>query len=135
MKSLKYIGCALVGLAGLTAPAQADHHHDHWSGNRGWWGGHGWGWNSYRYPVVVAPAIGINVYPARRNYYGGYYGGYHRSLEVDVQVALSRRGYYRGPIDGDIGPGSRAAIRAYQYDRGLPVTGGIDRYLMRSLGL
>ncbi len=57
------------------------------------------------------------------------------SLEVDVQRELRRHGYYRGPIDGDIGPGSRNAIRAYQADRGLSVTGRIDSRLLRSLGI
>ena len=42
---------------------------------------------------------------------------------------------YRGEIDGDIGPGTRAAIRRYQYERRLEVTGRIDRSLLRSLGL
>ncbi len=58
-----------------------------------------------------------------------------RPVEVDVQLALRRLGYYRGRIDGDIGPGTRGAIRAYQYDNDLPVTGRIDRYLLRSLSL
>lgn len=56
-------------------------------------------------------------------------------LTVDVQRALARRGYYRGSIDGDIGPGTRAAIRSYQYTRGLEVTGRIDGTLLRSLGV
>ncbi len=56
-------------------------------------------------------------------------------LTVDVQRALSRRGFYRGGIDGDIGPGTRAAIRSYQYQRGLEVTGRIDGTLLRSLGI
>lgn len=57
------------------------------------------------------------------------------SLEADVQRALKRRGYYYGSIDGDIGPGSRNAIRSYQADRGLAVTGRIDSSLLRSLGI
>ncbi len=60
---------------------------------------------------------------------------YRVSVGVDVQRALARRGYYGGAIDGDIGPRSRAAIRSYQVDRGLPVTGRIDTLLLRSLGL
>jgi hypothetical protein len=49
--------------------------------------------------------------------YSTYGRSYDRSadyLSVDVQRALKRRGYYSGAIDGDIGPGSRAAIRRYQ---------------------
>lgn len=60
---------------------------------------------------------------------------YYRPIEVDVQRALARRGYYNGPIDGDLGPGTRAAIRAYQYDHDLPVSGRIDRYLIDALRL
>lgn len=56
-------------------------------------------------------------------------------LAVDVQRALARRGYYRGPIDGDVGPGTRGAIREYQYRNRLEVTGRIDRSLLRSLGV
>jgi peptidoglycan hydrolase-like protein with peptidoglycan-binding domain len=52
-----------------------------------------------------------------------------------VQSALSKRGYYRGPIDGVIGAGSRRAIRAFQSDQGLPVTGLIDRKLLTALQL
>jgi hypothetical protein len=56
-----------------------------------------------------------------------------RSVEFDVQRGLSRHGYYRGPIDGDIGPGSRTAIRAFQADNGFAPTGRIDRGLLESL--
>lgn len=58
---------------------------------------------------------------------------YSDDLAVDVQRALRRSGYYYGDIDGDIGPESRAAIRGYQRDRRLPVTGRIDSSLLRSL--
>lgn len=64
-----------------------------------------------------------------------YSSGYSDDLAVDVQRALARRGYYRGGIDGDVGPGTRAAIRSYQYERGLTVTGRIDSSLLRSLGV
>src|ERR1700736_5083552 len=50
-----------------------------------------------------------------------------------VQSALTKRGYYRGPIDGIIGAGSRRAIRAFQTDQGLPVTGLIDRKVLTAL--
>lgn len=60
---------------------------------------------------------------------------YYRPIEADVQAALARRGYYYGPIDGSFGPRTRAAIRAYQYDHDLPVTGDIDRYLLARLRL
>ena len=57
------------------------------------------------------------------------------NLDLAVQRALARRGYYGGVIDGDIGPQTRAAIRVYQVDRGLPVSGRVDGNLLRSLDL
>ena len=41
----------------------------------------------------------------------------------NVQVALANLGYAVGTPDGAIGPKSRAAIRAYQVDSGLPTSG------------
>jgi His-Xaa-Ser repeat protein HxsA len=70
-------------------------------------------------------------YPSSRSSYSSY----SDDLAVDVQRALRRSGYYYGDIDGDIGPESRAAIREYQRDRGLPATGRIDGSLLRSLGI
>ena len=83
-------------------------------------------------PVYVAPRP---VYVAPQPVYVAPRSGYSSSVELDVQRALARRGYYGGVIDGDIGPRSRAAIRTYQVDKGLPVTGRIDGALLRSLRL
>jgi len=41
----------------------------------------------------------------------------------NVQSALSQLGYAPGPIDGLMGSKTRAAIRAYQIDSGLPASG------------
>ena len=57
------------------------------------------------------------------------------SLEASVQRALRREGYYDGPVDGDIGPRSRCAIREFQEDNGLYATGRIDSRLLRALGI
>jgi hypothetical protein len=57
------------------------------------------------------------------------------SVELDVQRALRQRGYYQGALDGDIGPQSRAAIRSFQADSGLPANGVIDSSLLQALGL
>ena len=71
---------------------------------------------------------------APREYYGqSSYGGY--SMGAAVQSALARRGYYRGYVDGQIGPQSRQSIANYQQDQGLRVTGNISPSLLRSLGL
>ena len=66
------------------------------------------------------------------------YQGYdYRAMSVgaSVQQALARRGYYRGGIDGHIGPYSRQSIALYQADHGLRPTGLITSSLLRSLGL
>ncbi|MES2506650.1 MAG: peptidoglycan-binding protein [Verrucomicrobiota bacterium] len=79
---------------------------------------------------------GITYYSSRDRVPGHYWGGgSYRSMEMSVQRALSQRGYYRGPIDGDIGPGTRASIARYQRDRGLGVTGNINNQVLTSLGL
>lgn len=52
-----------------------------------------------------------------------------------VQDALAQAGYYRGEIDGIIGPASREAIANYQRDHGLSVTGYINDALIGKLGL
>ena len=52
---------------------------------------------------------------------------------VQVQLELKARGYYRATVDGITGPKTRAAIRAFQKDVGLAVTGSIDRNLLNEL--
>jgi peptidoglycan hydrolase-like protein with peptidoglycan-binding domain len=51
----------------------------------------------------------------------------------DIQQKLSDLGYDAGPVDGVIGPKTRGAIRAYQTDAGLPVTGEPDAAFLESL--
>jgi hypothetical protein len=53
----------------------------------------------------------------------------------DVQSALARTGYYDGPIDGRLGETTRKALRRYQRDRGLKVTGSIDQGVIEALRL
>ncbi|MDB6173265.1 MAG: hypothetical protein JWL59_2576 [Chthoniobacteraceae bacterium] len=52
---------------------------------------------------------------------------------MEVQNALQELGFYQGAIDGSVGPETRAAIRAYQSENGLSVTGRIDTALLRLL--
>jgi len=51
-----------------------------------------------------------------------------------VQQALKAAGYYNGPIDGVWGSASKAATRAYQKAKGIPVA-GLSVATMESLGL
>jgi len=51
-----------------------------------------------------------------------------------LQVALRAQGLYRGPIDAIAGPGTVAAVRAFQRAQGLPVTGLADARTREALG-
>jgi len=128
------------------------HHHGRYYGNHygGYYGrpygygGYGYGgygyrnsyWGGYGYPYYsYGPRIGVSFY-SRPTYYSSrvYRGSVaNGSLAADVQRALRSKGYYHGSVDGLIGSGSRAAIRSYQRDRGMAITGRIDRELLRSL--
>ncbi len=54
---------------------------------------------------------------------------------ADVQAALQEMGYYRGEVDGLLGPLTREALTGYQTDNGLYVTAAIDEPTMQSLGI
>ena len=127
--------------------------HGYYGGGYGYYGGfygypsfgfgYGYGYPGFGY-AYGDPAYGYGYYGARRGYYGRrpYYrsrGGEPvyagRSVGAEVQKALARRGYYRSRIDGQFGPQTRQAIRHYQRERGLAVTGAVDRSLLRSLGI
>jgi peptidoglycan hydrolase-like protein with peptidoglycan-binding domain len=46
----------------------------------------------------------------------------HMELVRQIQSELASRGYAPGPVDGDAGLLTRAAILAFEHDRGLPAT-------------
>lgn len=52
---------------------------------------------------------------------------------IRLQLLLTMHGFYDGAIDGDIGSGSRAAIRDYQRSLGLTPDGVESRALLRRL--
>ena len=52
-----------------------------------------------------------------------------RDRIANLQRALRRLGYDPGPVDGILGARTRAAIRAFQADAGLPVTGQVSERL------
>jgi Putative peptidoglycan binding domain len=54
---------------------------------------------------------------------------------ADVQAALQEMGYYRGEVDGLLGPLTREALTAYQTDNGLYTTAAIDEPTLNSLGI
>jgi hypothetical protein len=115
--------------------------------------GYGYGYPYYSYGPSVSFGFG---YPYSYGYYPygyssyypydytyGYYDynrpGYNTyandSIVIQVQSRLARAGYYRGPIDGAMGPRTHYAIRAYERDHGLRVDGVISGQLLRNMGL
>jgi Putative peptidoglycan binding domain len=100
------------------------------------WGlGYPYGYSYYPYGYYPGGyyGYGYGYYPpAYPGYYsGGGYGygygnqsdGYGYRSNVSQVVQLQRRlkaaGYYRGALDGIMGPRTRSALRAYQRDRGM----------------
>jgi hypothetical protein len=103
-------------------------------------------WYGYSYPYYA------DYYPYETSYDPGYDSGayyddgtgqdnrqYSQDQNVSgsqvtaVQRALAREGYYDGAVDGVFGAGTRRALRKYQRDRGLEVTGGITQSVIESL--
>lgn len=71
---------------------------------------------------------------------GGWTGDTTASIPMDnsaatreAQELLNRIGYDVGPADGMSGPRTRDAIRAFQREKGMAETGGIDPFLIDAL--
>ena len=149
MYLLKYVAVTAAAAGLLALPARADDYHG--------WRNHHHHRGSYYGGPRVSVGIGIGpapIYVPGPSYYGGpsyYYetapvvvaprpvvvgrevaGG---DVVVEAQRALARKGYYRGAVDGDLGPRSRAAIREWQADCRLPITGQLDAATLRSLAV
>jgi hypothetical protein len=80
------------------------------------------------------PYSSYGGYPYNQAYYGSGYG-YAGSTVAAVQRRLGELGYYRGVVDGAIGPRTRSAIAAFESRHGLIVDGRISRPLLNRLGL
>jgi hypothetical protein len=114
-------------------------------------------WWPYWYPYDY---YAYDYYPYTSNYDPGYYdsgyndsgvyqgeeyydqGNYDSSDQYSsdstvaaVQERLARQGYYRGEIDGILGPQTRRAIARYQRGHGLSVTGNLTPDMLQALGL
>ncbi len=107
-----------------------------WGGGPRFSGGFGWGGGYCGGPAlgVVIPAPVIVYRPQPVYYYArpAYVAG-EASL-ARTQAQLARLGYYRGEVDGAFGPLTSEALRRYQADYGLPVTGRLDRATLETLG-
>jgi hypothetical protein len=115
------------------------HYQYAFASHSGWNHGQEYAWHGHHYRWFNNGWFIIDPYPWAAGYYGtGYYNGpgYNSgSVSVEVQQALSQQGYYNGPIDGVVGPGTSAAISAYQQNNGLPVTGTITPAVVNGLGI
>lgn len=84
------------------------------------------------------PAYGYDARYSTYTYDEPIYGYNYmepRQVMVRVQRELRREGYYRGSIDGLIGPMTRAALARFQNDAGLRVTRRIDGPTLAALGV
>lgn len=90
--------------------------------------------NGYWYP-----AWGYNPSTEYYAYDGPIYVGHQAKpwdqVIADVQAELQQMGYYRGEVDGLLGPLTREALTGYQNDQGLATTAAIDEPTLDSLGL
>ena len=58
-----------------------------------------------------------------------------RGAEVrKIQEQLAGLGFYRGPLDGDFGPGTEAAVKAFQQAQGMAVDGVAGPNTLAALG-
>jgi Putative peptidoglycan binding domain len=127
----------------------------HWDRNRDhFWHGHRCHFrNGFWFIYDPFPFYPYSYYPYNGYYDSAYYDDTYAADEYssgpdtdqspyagdarvsDVQTALAGEGYYDGAIDGDFGPATRSALRRYQRDHGLQVTGNIDRAVTQALRL
>lgn len=59
----------------------------------------------------------------------------HGQDALAVQCALAAAGFYSGNLDGDFGPGTEAAVTAFQKQNGLSPTGIVDSQTAAALGI
>jgi Putative peptidoglycan binding domain len=120
--------------------------HHYWNGrwwryDNGYWIGFYGGYYPYWYSYYPYNYFGYGYYPYSYPY--DYYAGeiytsadqYSDSTVSAAQAELVSRGYYRGAIDGIVGPQTRDAIGRYQRDHGLTVSGVLTADTLQSLGL
>ena len=115
------------------------------------WHDQGWYHSHYNNVVLIGggyyffnqgywfPAWGYSASAQYYPYDGPIYAG-HGAEPPDKVIAqtqdlLQQMGYYKGEVDGLLGPLTREALTAYQNDNGLAATAAIDQPTLDSLGL
>jgi hypothetical protein len=95
-------------------------------------------WPYWYYPYDY---YAYDYYPYSYDYDPGYYDQngyadqYTDSTVAAAQQQLARQGYYRGQINGVVGPETRRAVARYQSSHGLRVTGALTADTLEALGL
>ena len=113
--------------------------------DQGWWRSHhhrislisgGWYfWDAgYWYPAWGYDSAAA-YYPYDGPIYSGPSARPFDQVVADVQAALQEQGYYKGEVDGLLGPLTRQALAEYQNAQGLYATETIDEPTLESLGL
>ncbi|MGE5503154.1 MAG: peptidoglycan-binding domain-containing protein [Actinomycetota bacterium] len=85
---------------------------------------------------VAAIVLMLAVQPVRADVEGDghrFAPGLAQSCISEIQRQLAQRRYYAGPADGRVSAATRAAIRDYQADVGLPVDGIADQAVLNML--
>jgi hypothetical protein len=92
-------------------------------------------WNAgYWYPAWGYDDA-YSYYPYDGPIYSGPSARPFDQVVADVQAVLQEQGYYRGEVDGLLGPLTRQALAEYQGSHGLYVTETIDRPTLDAIGL
>jgi len=66
-----------------------------------------------------------------------YYDSSNQTIDssiATIQGRLAREGYYKGKVDGVLGPSTRYALVGYQSSKGLQITGTLTQETLQSLG-
>jgi Putative peptidoglycan binding domain len=103
--------------------------------------GYPYGYGYYPYGNNYGYGYGYNdsgYYDNQPAYDQSYSGGYDQSANSSVAAAqdkLAQQGFYRGQIDGVLGPETRHAIVRFQSSRGLRVNGELTSETLDAMGL
>jgi hypothetical protein len=90
--------------------------------------------NGYWFPAWGYSAS-AQYYPYDGPIYAGHGAEPPDKVIAQTQDLLQQMGYYKGEVDGLLGPMTREALTAYQADQGLTQTAAIDQPTLDSLGL
>src|ERR1017187_705734 len=93
-----------------------------------------WNNNGYWYPAWGYDSS-AEYYAYDAPIYVGHSSEPPDRVIADVQAVLQNMGYYKGEVDGLLGPMTREALTGYQADQGLTGTAVIDEPTLDSLGM